>query len=114
MNRIFALAAIGIAVVAGVLAPSGVAGAATPEPAGNAATVSVQAALARNAARAGVPVIELRAAYACFADATSRERTSPEDLVDIAASVELTAGANRARRAAAVKSMCDLLRASSL
>jgi hypothetical protein len=105
-----------IAVVAavGLLALPQATSAYTVKSAGHLDTAGVEAALAQDAARVGVPIRELADAYACLANATKGDHGPPEDLVDLAASVELTAGANGARRAAAVKAMCDLVRASAL
>jgi hypothetical protein len=80
----------------------------------NAQAPAIASALARDAAVARVPVAELRSAYMCLAEATKGRQMPREDLVDVAASIELTAGKSSARRAVAVRAMCDLLRASSL
>lgn len=108
MNRSFV---VGIAMVAGLFAMPRAASADTVQSSATAGAV-IEAALTQNAVRARVPVEELASAYSCFAKAAKAVRSSPQNLIDIAASVELTAGPSQTRRTAAVRAMCDLMRAS--
>jgi hypothetical protein len=105
---------LGIAILVGLMTTADASSTYTPRPAVDIWAAAIEAALERNATRIGVSVGELTAAYTCLATATEGNYRSPEDLIDVAASIELTAGANPTRRAGAVKAMCDLVRASSL